>query len=136
MSTPLDPLADAPNPTDTPTGWDRAPDRYMASGRETVDRMRDLCRALVRDTLDAAGLDSFDPGDLSDALGDAIFAVACDTHALKYCDRRGLKDDAQVDAQKEAFWVSMAMHIRLDDVYPDPRHQREGFVPYSPMSVR
>lgn len=120
--------------SDTPTGTDRAPARYMAHGRETVDRMRDRCRALVRDALDQAGLDDFDPGELAGALGDAMFAVACETHALKYEDRLGLKDAPEIDAAKARFWHDMADHVRLPEVHPDPRHLRDGFVPCEPLT--
>ena len=107
------------------TGLDRAPDRYMGHGRETVDRMRDTAYVAARWLADY----DCDLRD-TDALADALFAFACETHALKYEDRCGRKGDPAVDAAKATFWRGMAAHVRNPEVYPDPRSGRPGFTPY------
>jgi len=126
----------APAPAPADTGFDKAPTRYMAQGRETVDRMRDRCREIVRDTLDAAGLDDFDPGSLTAALGDAIFAAACDTHTMKYEDRAGRKEGVpeERDMGAAGWWRQMAHHVRDPKRYPDPRAERPDFQLYTPYT--
>lgn len=89
---------------DSIAGIERAPDRYMASGRECIDTIRD-------------------------ALGDHGFAAFCWGNYMKYLDRDGAKGDPAGDRQK-AGWYK-AMHDSL--VYrgcADPRTGRPGFVPY------
>jgi len=88
---------------DDPTGFERAPDRYSAHGRETIDRIRD-------------------------ALGDDGFLAFCRGQSMRYRDRLGLKDDAQQDLKK-AQWYE-AMHSHVLGTGPDPRSTREGFTPY------
>ena len=98
-------LAGSPGsrPTDSDTGLDRAPDRYMAAGRETIDRIRD-------------------------ALGDEGFVAFCAGNAMKYDDRAGRKGDEATDREKATFYRCMANHVR--SYGPDPRHGRPGFVSY------
>ena len=99
-------------------GFDKAPRRYSAHGRETVDRMRDLCHA------EAEG---------RDIDGDVLFAVACMTHALKYADRKGLKGPAQDNLDKERWRREMSLHALCGT--EDPRAYRAGFAPYSPKGT-
>ena len=98
-------------------GHERAPDRYMARGRETVDRMWDLCHAMV----------PHDPN-----LADLVFAAACATHVLKYEDRAGHKLGVSSERDRAAaqWWKAMADHALGEG--PDPRASRPNFVPYSP----
>lgn len=110
--------------SDTPTGFDRAPDRYMASGRETVDKMRDEAY-VVAHNLAECGLIAHDA---IDNVGDILFGYACSTHALKYQDRAGLKGDAATDAMKAIWWDEMRLHSLTGA--PDPRADRPDFVPY------
>jgi hypothetical protein len=100
---------------DTPTGHDRAPDRYTGQGRETIDRMRDLAWA--------TGLNP-----------DEVFGFFCLATALKYHDRAGLKGDADEDLAKMRWYRAMALHA-LTGRHPDPRADRPGFVPYSPLPL-
>jgi hypothetical protein len=114
----------APAPAaDTPDGFDRAPARYTATGRETIDRMRDLAHER------AAGWYQNAPRALVEHLADVLFAYHCDATALKYEDRTGLKDDAEQDRKKARFYRQMAAHARGEG--PDPRSERPGFVPYA-----
>jgi len=53
---------------DSPTGHDRAPDRYSGQGRETIDRMRDLAHEMFTNPKAA----------------DEAFAFHCIATALKY----------------------------------------------------
>ena len=108
---------------DTPTGLDRAPDRYSSKGRETIDRMRDAAYPLAEQFLGK-------PGKEADALADAMFAYHCNVTALKYEDRLGLKDAPEQDAKKAYFYRTMASHVLSCGLLPDPRHERPGFVPY------
>lgn len=120
---------------DSATGLDRAPHRYTAHGRETCDRMRDQCRRLAREFVLQAGGDPQDV-DLvarADALGDFMFAAACDTHAMKYDDRRGLKGDPEEDRVKAHFWHQMAAHVRDPSRHPDPRCGRPDHRAYEPL---
>ena len=100
--------------TDTEVGDDRAPARYTAHGRETIDRMRDLAH------------DLFGPGDLADVA----FAFHCAATALKYSDRAGLKGDAEVDRAKASWYLDM-VSAALGEA-EDPRSGRPGFVAWSP----
>lgn len=92
--------------TDNPTGFAEAPSRYMASGRETIDRIRD-------------------------ALGDEGFVQFCTGTAMRYEDRAGLKDgnSLEQDLAKASFYRQMVAHV-LDGRIPDPRFNRPNFVPY------
>lgn len=101
---------------DSPTGHDRAPDRYMATGRETIDRQRDAAGALFEEAI-AAGLDA----------GDAAFYVHCELCAMKYEDRTGRKDPD--DASKAGWYLKMAAHLLGSG--EDPRAGRPGFTPYT-----
>lgn len=102
---------------DSPTAFDRAPDRYMGQGRETIDRMRDAAGELFeRATMH--GLE----------VGDAAFYVHCMLTAMKYEDRAGRKGDARQDIEKSMWYRRMANH--LIGVGPDPRAGRPGFKPY------
>lgn len=116
-------LADLTRPgSDSADGFDRAPDRYTAHGRETIDRMRDLAHtfaAMMRPGCTRAQRDD---------LADDLFAFHCFATALKYEDRAGLKGDANTDARKAAFYRGMAAHVAGEG--PDPRAARPGFVPY------
>jgi len=102
-------------------GYDAAPLRYMKHGRETVDRMRDLCRETAR----MAGQGA--------VFGDSIFATLCSCQALKYSDRLGLKEGGDGDVKKMLWWTSMAQHIAGDG--EDPRAGRAGFVSYREQSI-
>ena len=103
---------------DTPTGFDRAPDRYMGQGRETIDRMRDAAGELFERGLER-GL----------SLGDAAFYVHCVLTAMKYEDRAGRKGDAREDNEKAMWYRRMANHLL--GFGPDPRAARPGFQPYT-----
>jgi len=93
-------------------GFATTPERYAQQERETIDRQRDLFREK------ALGVD----------VGDLWFAVFCEATALKYEDRAGAKGDPDGDTQKARFYRMMSAHVHGEG--PDPRHQREGFVPY------
>lgn len=97
---------------DSPTGHDRAPDRYSGQGRETIDRMRDLAHEMFGE-----------PG-----LADDVFAFHCIATALKYADRYGKKDATEIEEKKLAWYLAMAEHV-LDGT-PDPRSERSGFTPW------
>lgn len=89
--------------SDDATGFFKAPDRYVAKGRETIDRIRDV-------------------------LGDVGFYNFCIGTAMKYADRAGRKGSVAEDMAKESFYREMANHtIGLG---LDPRHARPGFTPY------
>jgi len=96
--------------TDTPTGYDRTPDRY-AHARETIDEMRDLAHAV--------------------GLGDEGFAFHCLATALKYWRRTGLKGDADEDRAKQRWYEQMAHHAMAPSAL-DPRCQRPDYAPYEP----
>ena len=103
---------------DTPHGFDRAPDRYMGQGRETIDRMRDVAGELFEHaTLHGLG------------VGDAAFYVHCVLTAMKYEDRTVRKGDAAVDVGKATWYRRMADHLLGKG--PDPRAERPGFQPYA-----
>ncbi len=92
--------AGAPVPeVDDATGFHVAPSRYMAHGRETIDRIRD-------------------------ALGDEGFAAYCLGAAMKYEDRAGLKGPAEEDMQKARWYRQMHDHVTTGT--PDPRSYRKG----------
>lgn len=88
------------------TGSVAAPSRYMANDRETVDRMRDLCR------------DEFEE------MGDEVFSLVCRTHQMKYEDRAGLKGPRSVDLEKADWWGKMSAHVDNPYECADPRHSR------------
>lgn len=88
---------------DDATGFNVAPVRYSAHGRETIDRIRDT-------------------------LGDEAFIAYCRGTAMKYRDRAGLKGDAAEDAKKAQWYLQMADHVSFGA--PDPRAYRAGFQPY------
>lgn len=90
---------------DDATGFNVAPVRYSAHGRETIDRIRDL-------------------------LGDAGFIAYCRGTALKYRDRAGLKGDAAEDERKAAWYTQMAAHVAAPLEHQDPRAYRAGWAPY------
>jgi len=97
--------------SDSPTGHDRAPDRYSGHGRETIDRMRDLAHEMFHHK-----------------LADDMFAFHCIATALKYADRRGKKDATEIEEKKLAWYLAMAEHVI--DGTPDPRSERADFVPW------
>ena len=100
---------------DTVDGADRAPDRYMTHGRETIDRQRDLaCEQALGHK----------------RLADMLFAFHCDATALAYEDRNGAKGDPEGDAKKARWYRQMARHVRAPRIHADPRGDRPGFVPY------
>ena len=109
----------------TDDGYDKAPTRYMAEGRETVDRMRDYCHVLAAEWL---GL----PDEKLHEVADLLFEAACMTHAIKYQDRKGLKAgvDLQRDVAAAAWWNSMRLHVKDPATNPDPRSTRPDFIPY------
>jgi len=88
---------------DDPVGFQSAPVRYMATGRETIDRIRD-------------------------ELGDEGFVAFCLGNAIKYEDRAGLKGAAEPDHLKSRWYRAMAAHVRGQG--PDPRMDRPEFQPY------
>lgn len=75
----------APATGDDPTGFQAAPDRYMSTGRETIDRIRDR-------------------------LGDEGFVAFCNGNVLKYSDRAGLKGDPEGDAEKVRWYATRWLH--------------------------
>lgn len=117
--------------TDTPVGDDRAPDRYMASGRETIDEVRDVCRHLA--------------GHKKEKLADALFALHCLLTAYVYHSRAGLNGPAAQDHAKADWYIQMARHVaatlmvpkgldhmvKLGRDYSDPRCQRPTYQHYS-----
>lgn len=112
---------DTPNRvTDSPTGHDRAPDRYMAHGRETIDRQRDAAYAFAESLAI--------PGVNVDELADVLFVYLCTMQRLRYTDRAGLKGGVEEDKAKAKFYFDMAQHVSLG--LPDPRADRPGFEPY------
>ena len=116
-----------PPPVDTPVGFDRAPDRYMAHGRETIDRMRD--RAFVVAEAYAGAVGAAD--EVTNALADLLFIYHCEVTAMKYEDRAGRKGDEgdeQQDRDKALFYRRMAAHVR--GFGPDPRVNRADFMAY------
>jgi hypothetical protein len=98
-------------------GFDKAPDRYMTSGRETVDKMRDACHAIAQEARFSTPHE----------LGELLFAAASYTHHLKYADR---VKDPEVDPAKADWWYRMYVHVMSKGELPDPRSSRPDFVPY------
>lgn len=88
---------------DDPVGFQNAPTRYTAKGRETIDRIRD-------------------------ELGDDGFVAFCIGNAMKYEDRAGLKGDAESDLLKARWYRAMALHVTTGSA--DPRSGRPGFQGY------
>lgn len=115
---------------DSETGFDRAPDRYMGKGRETIDRMRDLAFAAAEGVY--SGLQAATAKDVQD-LANFLFVYHCEMTALKYEDRAGLKEGkaAEKDRDKARFYRMMVAHVADPDGNPDPRSNRSGFVPYA-----
>lgn len=129
--------------TDSPIGDDRAPDRYMASGRETIDEVRDVCRHLA--TIWTIGTDNHDDR----KLGDSLFALHCMLTAYVYRSRAGRKGDAKQDHAKAGWYIQMARHVASNNMdeeglasslnagrnYDDPRASRCDYKPYEePMT--
>ncbi len=90
---------------DQQLGYDKAPDRYMAHGRETIDTIRD-------------------------SMTDVEFIRYCWGTYIRYCDRLGLKDPVEVEQKKITFYRQMAQHVVDPDGVPDPRAYRADFAPY------
>lgn len=111
--------------TDTPTGFDRAPDRYTAKGRETIDRQRDSAHFLA-----VLHYDGVATPEQENALADLLFVYHCHMCAMKYRDREGLKDDVDHEQAKAHFYSMMAQHVENPTVVPDPRSNRPDFKPY------
>ena len=109
---------------DSATGFDRAPDRYMTTGRETIDRERDQAHDVAEAYLG--------PGATPDEvvrLANTLFSYHCDTVALKYLDRKGKKGPPEIDLEKARWYLQMAAHVRGEGM-EDPRSRRPEFVPY------
>ena len=100
-------VCDSCSVDDSKTGFDRAPTRYMAQGRETIDRIRD-------------------------ELGDAGFIAFCKGNEIKYTDRAGLKrgSDKETCFRKAYWYAAMWHHVRDPKNCKDPRWGRKDFVPY------
>lgn len=92
------------------TGFERAPDRYMAGGRETIDQVRDLAQWL-------AG-----------PKGDRLFAAFCFFTAFIYCARAGRKGPARKDLDKARWFLQMVGHVLLQTA--DPRASRPTYQLY------
>ena len=103
---------------DSTTGFDRAPDRYTALGRETIDRQRDFAHEAAR-TVGAEDVNE---------LADMLFAYHCWAQVMKYEDRAGLKGDPTADRAKAEFYKAMFAHVLKGS--PDPRSGRPDFTPY------
>jgi len=109
----------SPASGDDNTGFNVAPTRYSAAGRETIDRIRDQASDWLADAL-ATGC----------SVADAAFAVHCASCAFKYRDRKGLKGPADEDEMKARWYEQMFEH--LCGRGPDPRSYRDNYVPYTP----
>lgn len=110
-------MSDRPTNEDDATGFNVAPSRYSAQGRETIDRIRDqVGRAFIRAL--ERGL----------SVHDASFVAYCEGCIIKYSDRLGLKGDASEDALKAAWYTLMRDHAL--GLGPDPRTYRANFQPY------
>lgn len=79
------------------TGFDAAPSRYTATGREAIDIIRE-------------------------ELGDERFAAFCIGNARKYELRAGHKGPAEVDLEKARWYRQMARHVQFGEA--DPRAYR------------
>lgn len=101
-------------------GTERAPARYTAQGRETIDTMRDRAPAYFMEAALCPGT----------SLGDASFYVHCRLTADKYRARLGRKEavDATRDEACAVWYEQMAQHVLGKG--PDPRENRPDFVPY------
>ena len=123
-------FADATDPKE-PTGFLEPPTHYIgADGRETIDVMRDTCRAAARALLrdPSRTIDVYD-------LGDAIFALFCQVTALGYERRAGRKGDPAGDFAKERFYLEMSTHV-LHGLVDDPRSGRTtGPTSYTPGPI-
>ena len=85
-------------------GFNKAPDRYSAKGRETIDKIRD-------------------------SMSDEAFIAFCRGQAIKYRDRAGLKGSAEQDLEKAKFYIQMANHVKFGT--PDPRTYRAEYERYT-----
>lgn len=99
----------------TQLGFEKAPDRYMQEGRETIDQIRD-------------------------SMTDTEFVGFCRGNSIKYRSRAGAKD-GDLDASKAIWYERMARHAMaaqaetalgamLDAATADPRCERPDFKPY------
>jgi hypothetical protein len=87
-------------------GFDKQPDRYASDlGRETIDLIRD-------------------------SMTDDQFVAFCYGQVIRYRDRAGKKESAQVDLDKARFYEKMALHVQNPEDHDDPRNHREGFTLY------
>lgn len=118
LETISNPYASPPTPTDDPIGDRAAPNRYMASGRETIDEVRDICVHLTG-------------GDTEKAS--ALFAAHCLLTAYVYESRAGRKGDAAQDHAKAKWYADMVAHAM--GVGADPRANRKDFTPYSTEGI-
>ena len=118
----------AAQPADTQTGLDRAPTRYMAKGRETIDRMRDYTWHVAV----ASQADWWPTAAKAQDVADVLFATFCRLQAMKYRDRHGLKEgvDPNRDAMAAHFYEQLAAHVETEGKVPDPRSARPDFQPY------
>jgi hypothetical protein len=103
---------------DDNTGFNVAPVRYNAEGREPIDRIRDRAGDWFAEAL-AAGCN----------VADAAFAVHCASCAFKYRDRKGLKGPEDEDERKAGWYTQMFDH--LCGRGPDPRSYRAQHTPYA-----
>jgi len=111
------------------TGYDAAPTRYTAHGRETIDRMRDFCYSTaVQQRRSSPSL----PEKYIQGQADLLFATHCTLAAMKYRDRIGRKEgvDPARDARAAQWYTQMARHVLNPDDEPDPRAGRPDFQPY------
>lgn len=85
------------------TGFDAAPSRYMATGKEAIDIIRE-------------------------ELGDAMFIGFCLGNARKYELRAGHKEGASEanDLEKARWYRQMADHVGTGGTLPDPRTSRRA----------
>lgn len=119
-------------PDDLNTGFTSAPTRYMVEGgREVVDLMRD--QAYFAASAGASiGLWTINNDAEQRVIADHLFYYACDTHEMKYtqrCGRKGTAEDAERDREKASWWRQMSYHAI--GMAPDPRENRENYVPYA-----
>lgn len=137
---------------DDATGFNVAPVRYSAQGRETIDQLRDAAPALfaedVRGGLRAllvrlSALSRAETRDLSaeevvdlfmeeervlEVLGDAAFSTYSALTSRKYLSRQGLKGPAEEDLSKAQWYAEMREAVARGG--PDPRRYRPGFSAY------
>lgn len=93
--------------TEEQLGFDKVPDRYSKTGRETIDKIRD-------------------------SMSDEQFIMFCYGQAIRYRDRAGLKGPEEVDMRKADFYVKMALHVQGEEL--DPRGYRSNHQPYERQS--